>query len=414
MEALLKDGQHELENCNECNGEGERNCNTCRGSGKQKCGACLGMAGKSCRPCNGSGKMGYGNFQLACTSCFGKGITQCMLCSNTGIDACSQCQGSGNKFCYNCLGTGKKVVTVSTANNTIQQAPPIDDKYEELNNQIKLKTFLENKRKGEEFLEKNKKNPGVITTSDNLQYTILKKGKGRMPIEGDTIVYRSRRLDYLGKELYSDKTPVTEVLEEYHSTLFTGKMEALSMIPAGSKYRFYFPNELAFKDHEINEIPAGAALVMEYELMGVIRPFAERIREEISIDSLLIAPIKKDLISSIENVNADSVFVIHFSRSYQENARDTLRIKNIVVHRREDGYFPLENIHKKMSIDFSKNGSSCYLYHIPNLEAYRNIVTHLTTQSKKIGLFLIRENQKERMNTRSNKKQTDEEFWSQF
>jgi len=137
----------------------------------------------------------------------------------------------------------------------------------------------ENKKKGEAFLEANKKKPGVeihtVKLSDGttaeLQYKIIKEGTGQKPATNDiaTVNYRGTLID--GEEFDSSakrgqpaKFPVTRVVR--------GWSEALQLMPVGSKWELYIPSSLAYGDMGTGGIPPGSTLVFEVELLGVETP----------------------------------------------------------------------------------------------------------------------------------------------
>lgn len=124
-------------------------------------------------------------------------------------------------------------------------------------------------RKAEEWLTANGKKPGVTTTATGLQYEVITQGTGPKPTlnEQVTIHYRGTLLD--GKEFqssYESGQPVT-----YPVTGFIpGWTEALQLMPVGSKYKLYIPQNLAYGAQGSGEmIPPYSALIFDIELLGV-------------------------------------------------------------------------------------------------------------------------------------------------
>ena len=126
-----------------------------------------------------------------------------------------------------------------------------------------------NKKDGEKFLADNKKKDGVITTTSGLQYKIITKGTGKIPTAQDTVVahYKLSLLD--GKEIESTfksnepaTFPVTGVIK--------GWIEALQMMPVGSKWQLFVPSDLAYGDQGAGQsIAPGSVLVFEIELISI-------------------------------------------------------------------------------------------------------------------------------------------------
>ena len=129
--------------------------------------------------------------------------------------------------------------------------------------------YGENKAAGEKFLAENKTKEGVVTTESGLQYKIIKAGKGEIPTKESTVEvhYKGTLID--GTEFdssYSRKEPakfgVTNVIK--------GWTEALQLMPVGSKWELYIPQELAYGERQTGEqIKPFSALVFEVELLSI-------------------------------------------------------------------------------------------------------------------------------------------------
>lgn len=125
------------------------------------------------------------------------------------------------------------------------------------------------KERGRVFLEQNKNKAGVTTTASGLQYEILTKGTGPIPKATDTVVahYKGALLD--GKEFdnsYSRGEPITIPV----TGVIPGWTEALQLMPVGSKWKLYIPSSLGYGDYGAGQdIPGGATLVFEVELVGI-------------------------------------------------------------------------------------------------------------------------------------------------
>ena len=129
--------------------------------------------------------------------------------------------------------------------------------------------FGENKAAGEKFLAENAKKEGVVTTESGLQYKIIKAGKGEIPTKESTVKvhYKGTLID--GTEFdssYSRKEPakfgVTNVIK--------GWTEALQLMPIGSKWELYIPQELAYGERQSgSHIKPFSALVFEVELLEI-------------------------------------------------------------------------------------------------------------------------------------------------
>ena len=132
--------------------------------------------------------------------------------------------------------------------------------------------YGENKAAGEAFLAENAKKEGVVTTESGLQYKVIKEGKGEVPTATSTVKvnYKGTLID--GTEFdssYKRNEPTTFRANQ----VIKGWTEALTMMPVGSKWELYIPQELAYGDREAgDQIKPFSALIFEIELLEVVQP----------------------------------------------------------------------------------------------------------------------------------------------
>ncbi|MBI5472235.1 MAG: FKBP-type peptidyl-prolyl cis-trans isomerase [Ignavibacteriae bacterium] len=136
--------------------------------------------------------------------------------------------------------------------------------------QAEAKTAGEKHRKeGEAFLAANKTKEGVVTTASGLQYKVITMGNGPKPKLEQTVTvnYRGSTID--GKEFDSSfKRGEPAVFGV--GQVIPGWIEAIQLMPVGSKWELYIPAELAYGDRGAGEnIPPGATLIFEVELLSV-------------------------------------------------------------------------------------------------------------------------------------------------
>ena len=141
--------------------------------------------------------------------------------------------------------------------------------------QQKLREFMTKKisvakEAGTKFLEENKKRPGVITLPSGLQYEIITKGTGPIPKATDTVKahYTGTLLD--GTE-FDNSYKRGEALTIPVSSVIKGWVEALQLMPVGSKWKLFVPSDLAYGDRGAGgAIPGGSALIFEIELLSIV------------------------------------------------------------------------------------------------------------------------------------------------
>lgn len=127
-----------------------------------------------------------------------------------------------------------------------------------------------NRKAGKEFLKANLKNKDVKQTASGLQYKIITKGEGPVATTTDRVKvhYEGRLID--GKVFdssYKRGQPATFGVNQ----VIKGWTEALTMMPAGSKWELYIPQELAYGAREQKEIPAFSCLIFTVELLEVVK-----------------------------------------------------------------------------------------------------------------------------------------------
>lgn len=161
---------------------------------------------------------------------------------------------------FNDVYKNTPAVTPDQANSTIQQ------KLQEF---INLKNKMV-KEEGTKFLEENKKREGVITLPSGLQYEILTKGTGPVPTAENTVkahyagsLINGQEFDNSYKRGEPLELPVTGVIQ--------GWVEALQLMPVGSKWKLFIPSELGYGDRGAGrDIPGGAALIFDIELIEIV------------------------------------------------------------------------------------------------------------------------------------------------
>jgi len=116
------------------------------------------------------------------------------------------------------------------------------------------------------FLEKNKTKPGVVVTPSGLQYKIIKQGSGPKPSERDKVTLHYTATLVNGKKIwstYDDQKPWVHHLDK----ALDGLREGVLMMPEGSKWILYIPSSLALGNAGNQDVPAGAALIYEVEVL---------------------------------------------------------------------------------------------------------------------------------------------------
>ena len=128
--------------------------------------------------------------------------------------------------------------------------------------------YADNKAAGDKFLAANKTKAGVVTTPSGLQYKVITKGTGAVPADTCKVKvnYKGTLID--GTEFdssYKRNEPTTFRANQ----VIKGWTEALTMMPVGSKWEIYIPQELAYGSRESGQIKPFSALIFEVELLSI-------------------------------------------------------------------------------------------------------------------------------------------------
>ncbi|MFM6964237.1 MAG: FKBP-type peptidyl-prolyl cis-trans isomerase [Sphingomonadales bacterium] len=127
------------------------------------------------------------------------------------------------------------------------------------------------KKAGEAFLADNAQRPEVQTTASGLQYEVLQEGAGPLPGPSSqvTVHYHGSLIDGTVFDSSVQRgTPATFGVNQ----VIKGWTEALQLMPEGSKYRLYIPQELAYgaNPHPGGAIQPYAALLFDVELLSIV------------------------------------------------------------------------------------------------------------------------------------------------
>ena len=128
--------------------------------------------------------------------------------------------------------------------------------------------YADNKAAGEKFLAENKTKEGVKTTPSGLQYKVITEGKGEIPADTCKVKvnYKGTLID--GTEFdssYKRNEPTTFRANQ----VIKGWTEALTMMPVGSKWELYIPQDLAYGSRDQGQIKPFSTLVFEVELLSI-------------------------------------------------------------------------------------------------------------------------------------------------
>lgn len=125
------------------------------------------------------------------------------------------------------------------------------------------------KEEGLEFLKKNAKKKDVKVLPSGLQYKVLKEGKGEIPTKDQTVTvkYEGKLINGTIFDSSYERNPQTTDFKP--TQVIKGWTEALTMMPVGSVWELYIPQDLAYGARDTGKIPAYSTLIFKVELISV-------------------------------------------------------------------------------------------------------------------------------------------------
>jgi FKBP-type peptidyl-prolyl cis-trans isomerase FklB len=122
---------------------------------------------------------------------------------------------------------------------------------------------------GKAFLENNKKQPGVVTLADGLQYKIITAGKGEKPGPNDTVT-----VNYTGKlingQVFDSSDKQGHPISFQVNQVIKGWTEVLQLMPVGSTWEVYIPADLAYGAQAVGPmIGPNETLIFNIQLLSI-------------------------------------------------------------------------------------------------------------------------------------------------
>ncbi|WP_312983842.1 FKBP-type peptidyl-prolyl cis-trans isomerase [Atlantibacter sp.] len=123
---------------------------------------------------------------------------------------------------------------------------------------------------GQKYLDENREREGVNSTESGLQFRVITQGEGAIPARKDRV-----RVHYTGKlidgTVFDSSVMRGEPAEFPVSGVIPGWIEALTLMPVGSKWELTIPQNLAYGERGAGaSIPPFSTLVFEVELLEIL------------------------------------------------------------------------------------------------------------------------------------------------
>lgn len=149
----------------------------------------------------------------------------------------------------------------------------MQDAFQEINNRMQAKEAEQSKTlaaDGEAFLAENAKKTGVTVTASGLQYEVITQGTGAIPTKTSKVKthYHGTLID---GTVFDSSVNRGQPIDFPVNGVIAGWTEALQLMPVGSKWRLYVPQELAYGERGAGaSIKPYSALIFDVELIDIV------------------------------------------------------------------------------------------------------------------------------------------------
>lgn len=136
---------------------------------------------------------------------------------------------------------------------------------------LQQEKFDNNKKAGAEFLSINRNKAGVVELPSGLQYQVLTKGQGEKPAATDKV-----KCHYHGTlingQVFDSSVERGEPAVFGVNQVIPGWVEALQLMPVGSKWRLFIPSTLAYGEQGAGQaIEPNSTLIFDVELLDIVK-----------------------------------------------------------------------------------------------------------------------------------------------
>ena len=131
--------------------------------------------------------------------------------------------------------------------------------------------FAQVREAGEKFLAENANRANVVTLPSGLQYEIITEAIGQKPVATDKVKvhYHGTLID---GTVFDSSVRRGEPATFGVTQVIQGWVEALQLMPVGSKWKLYIPYDLAYGEHGAGQMIAPfSALIFEVELLEIVK-----------------------------------------------------------------------------------------------------------------------------------------------
>lgn len=188
-----------------------------------------------------------------------------------GLQMGQQLAGSGLEG-LNVAAIAKGIATSLTGDMPEMEVDEINNALRDLHTRAEQRAELAKvaAADGEVFLKDNALRSEVTVLESGLQYEVMTEGTGDIPTSDKQV-----RVHYHGQltdgTVFDSSVQRGQPAEFPVTGVIAGWVEALQLMPVGSKWKLYIPQDLAYGERGAGAaIPPFAALVFEVELLAIL------------------------------------------------------------------------------------------------------------------------------------------------
>jgi FKBP-type peptidyl-prolyl cis-trans isomerase len=168
------------------------------------------------------------------------------------------------------------IVEAGLSDGTLKKPPKVEvdafgPKIKPLADARQAAGMADEKKKGKAYLETIAAKPGIKKTGSGLLMETVTEGTGKSPVPNDRV-----KVNYKGTLIGGHVFDESAKHGGPYAVTVAGQPpiikcwnEALEFMKVGGKAKIYCPPDLAYGDRPNGEIPAGATLVFEMELVEI-------------------------------------------------------------------------------------------------------------------------------------------------
>lgn len=134
---------------------------------------------------------------------------------------------------------------------------------------MQTKKHSKNIEEGAAFLKANATKPDVITLPSGLQYKVLVEGNGAKPSASDKVTTHYHGT-LINGTVFDSSVERGQPATFPVNGVIAGWIEALQLMPTGSKWQLYVPSNLAYGERGASElIGPNTTLIFDVELLSI-------------------------------------------------------------------------------------------------------------------------------------------------